>query len=191
MTRTERIASAYVGRRLELLRLDRGITAEEMGSRIGMHPKNYRLRELGMRLISLDFLLRCNMILGPSALERFWFPVEMRVAAVDDMVIVIQVGIWERQAQPVTYEQIIELCAEAFGVPTGAITGGLGNAKVRKARTAAALIVASRPHLRVSELASYVGRSRRNLWWMRKQALEADEDLLRRVEQIQREVDAL
>ena len=161
MTRTERIASAYVGRRLELLRLNRGITAEKMAASNGMATTTYRLRELGQHPMSIDFLLRCHMILGPDALERFWFPVEMRVSAVDDMVIVIQVGLWERQAQPVTYQQIIEVCAEAFGIPVGAITGGLSNVKVRKARTAAALIVASRPHLRLSELASFVGRSRR------------------------------
>ncbi len=181
MREVEQTASAYIGRRLEQLRLVRGLTAKRMGIKTGMSADAYRRRELGLAAISLDFLLRCHLALGLDSIEQLWFPVDTTLACVDDDILAIQIGFWERIQRPVTLDEVIETCAEAFGVPVGAITGGLSSLKVRKARTAAAMIVSSRPHLRLSDLAPLVGRSRRALWWMRKQAIEADSELLRRV----------
>ena len=186
----ERLASAFVGRRLELLRLKLGLTAKDMAAKIGIHPDSYRLRELGMRPISVDFLLRCHLVLGPDSLERIWFPVAEILPWVDAVNLRIHIDGWAMQESPVSLEQVVEICAEGFGVPVGAVKGGSGHEKVRQARAAAVVIVSTRPWLHLSELAPLVGRSRRTLFEIRSKALK-DERLLKRIQEIAREVDAL
>ena len=186
----ERLASAFVGRRLELLRLKRNLTAKDMAAKIGIHPDSYRRRELGLHPISVDFLLRCHLVLGPDSLERLWFPVAEALPWVDAINLRIHIAGWAMQDRPATLEQVVEACAEGFGVPVGAVKGGSGHEKVRQARAAAVVIVSARPWLHLSELAPLVGRARRTLFVIRSKALQ-DESLLRRVQEIQREVDAL
>ncbi len=186
----ERLASAFVGRRLELLRLKRGLTAKDMAAKIGIHPDSYRRRELGLHPISVDFLLRCHLVLGPDSLERLWFPVAQTLPWVDAINLRIHIAGWAMQESPATLEQVIEACAEGFGVPVGAVKGGLSHKKVRQARAAAVVIVSTRPWLHLSELAPLVGRSRRTLFEIRAKALK-DGKLMKRIQEIQREVDAL
>lgn len=186
----ERLASAYVGRRLELLRLKQGLTAKAMAERINIHPDSYRRRELGLHPISVDFLLRCHLVLGPESLERLWFPVSHTLPWVDAINLRIHIAAWAKQESPVSLEQVIEACAEGFGIPVGALKGGLHHEKVRQARAAAVVIVSTRPWLHLSELAPLVGRARRSLYTIRSKALK-DGKLMKRIQEIQREVDSI
>ncbi len=93
---------------------------------------------------------------------------------------------------PVTVEQVLETAAEAFQVPVSAVASGLGRKRVNEARTAAALVIESIPHLKLVDLAQLVRRTPSALNWSRRQAQKkGGKDFWAKVATIRREVESL
>ena len=191
MTKAEKLASIWMGRHLEFVRQKKGLSAPEVAGRLGMRQDKYRTRELGRVPITLSFLLRTQLALNVH-IEHLWFPFRKGIDTPDESTAEAALADLLELMCPVTVEQVLEAAAEAFQAPVSAITSGLGRKRLRQARTAAALVVESIPHLRLTDLARLVCRSPRALELSRKQAQhKLGKDFWNKVAAIRREVDSL
>ncbi|MEE8177674.1 MAG: helix-turn-helix transcriptional regulator [Acidobacteriota bacterium] len=185
MTQNEKSASAFIGRRIMARRQQKGVTAQEMAAKVGMSLSSYRRRELGLLPISLEFLLRCQLVSNMDSIKRLWFPVGIGIEAVDDHIIRVELGLYEHQERPVTLDQVLQITAEVFRIPVSALGGGFANRAVYQARTAATVVVASLPHLSIERLACKVRRTSGAVHHAyRKARRHADEAFFRKVELI-------
>ena len=174
MKTIDKLCTVWMGRHLEYMRHRKGLSAAEMARRIGMaHVGSYRHRELGRVQITLSFLLRVQLALEVH-IEYLWFPFRMGEDSPEEAVIEAAMADLLELMCPVTVEQVLEAAAEAFQVPVHAVKSGLGHKKVNRVRTAAALVVESIPHLKLTDLANLVRRTPRHLLWSRRQAQQKE-----------------
>ena len=191
MRRLEKLATVWMGRHLEAVRHKKRLSAREVASRLGMRPDNYRTREMGRVIITLSFLLRVQLALNVP-IESLWFPFRRGVGTPDESTTAAAFANLLEHMASVTVEQVLEITAEAFQVPVGAIASGLGHKRLRQARTAAALVIESIPHLKLVDLSRLVCRTPRTLYWTRRQAQEkSDKGFWGKVAAIRREVSTL
>ena len=186
----EILACSWMGRHLEFVRHSKRFTAEEMASRMGMRPDNYRVRELGRVRITLSFLLRAQLALS-LPIDRLWFPIRQGIGTPDESTVEAALSDLLEQLRPVTIQQVLEAAAEAFQVPVSAVTSGIGHKRVNEVRTAAALVIESIHHLKLVDLAQLVRRSPRRLLDTRREAQRAGKDFWNKVAAIRSEVESL
>ncbi len=161
MTRIEKLACVWMGRHLEFVRHRKRLTAAEIAHRLGMRVDKYRCRELGRVPITLSFLLRVQLALNVH-IEHLWFPFREGIDTPDEPVIESAMYELLELMCPTTVEQVLEVTAQTFQVPVNAVCSGHGRKRLRQARTAAALVVESIPHLRLTDLARLVCRPSTN-----------------------------
>ncbi len=192
MKTIDKLCNAWMGRHLEFLRHKRGIAASDAAERMGMKPQEYRHRELGRVPITLSFLLRVQLALNVH-IEHLWFPLRGRgIDTPDESTTEAALSDLLELMCPVTVEHVLEAAAEAFQVPVSAVASGLGRKRVNEARTAAALVIESIHHLRLTDLARLVCRSPRSLLWSRRQAQHrAGKEFWSKVAAIRSEVESL
>ena len=146
---------------------------------------------MGRVPITLSFLLRVQLALGVH-IEHLWFPFRKGVDTPDESVIESAMRELLELMCPTTVEQVLEITAQAFQVPVNALCSGLGHKRLRQARTAAALVIESIPHLRLTDLSRLVCRSSRSLLWSRRHAqYRAGKEFWNKVAAIRREVESL
>ncbi len=190
MTDQEKLVSLHMGLRLRHFRLKAGESERSMAKRMGMARTAYRYRELGVRPVTLEILLRFQLALN-LGIHDLWFPAE-KVPCVHDDVIRATLERSCLQSYLPTVRDVLEATAEAFQVPLEGLTGGWHHRNLVKARAAAALVVGSRPALRLEDLAKAVRRKYWGLVNARKTARKRyGPAFWRKVEAIQQEVDAL
>ncbi len=190
MTEKERFVSLCMGLRLRHFRIKAGESERSMAKRMGIARTAYRYRELGIRPVTLDILLRFQLALNLD-IHDLWFPAE-KVPCVHDDVIRATLERSRLQSYVPTIRDVLEATAEAFHVPLEGLTGGWHHKNLVKARAAAAFVVASRSGLALEDLARAIRRTPAGLKNNRKVARKRyGPAFWRKVEAIQQEVESL
>ena len=153
----EKLVSLQMGQRLRHFRIRAGESERSMAERMGIKRTAYRYRELGVRPVTLETLLRFQLALSLD-IHDLWFPAE-KVPCVHDEVILSILERSRLQSYLPTVRDVLEATAEAFQVPLEGLTGGWHHKNLVKARAAAAFVVASRPGLALEDLARAIRRT--------------------------------
>ncbi len=190
MTDKEKLVSLHMGQRLRHFRIKAGASERSMAKRMGLARTAYRYRELGIRPVTLDFLLRFQLALNLE-IHDLWFPTE-KVPCVHDDVIRAALKRSRLQSYLPTIRDVLETTAEVFQVPMEGLTGGWHHKNLVKARAAAAFVVASRPGVALEDLARAIRRTCAGLKSSRQTARKKyGTAFWRKIEAIQQEVDSL
>ena len=72
MTDNEKLVSLHMGQRLRHFRIKAWESERSMANRMGMARTAYRYRELGIRPVTLDILLRFQLALSLE-IHNLWF----------------------------------------------------------------------------------------------------------------------
>ena len=135
MTDNEKLVSLHMGQRLRHFRIKAGESERSMAERMGIKRTAYRYRELGIRPVTLDILLRFQLALNLD-IHELWFPAE-KVPCVHDDVIRATLEQSRLQSYLPTIQDVLAVTSEVFQVPLEGLTGGWHHKNLVKARAAA------------------------------------------------------